>query len=304
MKKTKLLFLLLLLSALVHGQREEYTWDYITFEEPYRFLSIDTTEGNLWEVGEGNNGWLYSFAGRNAIYTSGEPSYPVNNRSSFKLILNDENIDHWPYSVYLEFQHRIDTEEGKDGGFIEVSHDGGESWINVIEDRSSCINPGEWHSHDIYSSEDTLYDGTPGFSGRRGYESVNFGWEECLVKGEELQDDSLLVRFTFISDDNHSGDQGWVIDHIRLYSVRLMGAVEENPGYAPKIYPNPAKGYVTIELQFGEQDFSLKVFDLKGRSMPVELKDDRLDLNEYTPGVYLLKIVSGQQTSISKLIVE
>jgi hypothetical protein len=304
MKKIQLLFILLLFANVLSAQREEYTWDYITFEEPYEFLSVDTTENNIWVIGEANTAWLYAFAGSNAIFTGNSGSYPPNNKSSFTLVLSGANIDHYPYSVYIEFQHRMDTDDGRDGGYIEVSHDGGESWTNLIEDRVSCINPGEWPEHKIYSEEDTLYNGEAGFSGSKDWESVLFGWEECLVKDGNLQGDSLLLKFVFISDDHETNQHGWIIDHIRLFSMQLLGEVQEDIASKLRVFPNPAKDYISIAGSLSEDIQRLEVYDAWGRRMPVIIESHGLSVSAYPVGVYFIRIESGHTIIHRKILVE
>jgi len=198
----------------------------------------------------------------------------------------------------------MDTEEGRDGGYVEVSHDGGESWRNVIEDKVSCINPGEWPDHKIYKEEDTLYNGMPGFSGSNNWERVLFGWEECLVKDGNFEGDSLLLRFTFISDDNETNQQGWIIDHIRLFSVQLMGEVEEDIAGKLSLFPNPASDYVSIAGPVSEEMHSLEVFDSRGRRMPVSLESQGFCVSEYPVGVYFIRIDLGNAIVHRKIMVE
>jgi len=48
MRKFMLSCCLLFTVTAIYAQREEYTWDYITFEESCRFLELDTAESNIW----------------------------------------------------------------------------------------------------------------------------------------------------------------------------------------------------------------------------------------------------------------
>jgi len=306
MKSPIIILFMVTVSSLLHAQREEYTWDYITFEEPYRFLQLDTAASNIWKIGEPDktifNG---AFAGSNAIFTGGTPGYPVNNHSVFTLVLSWENIDHYPYSVYIEFQHKLDTEEGIDGGFIEVSYDGGASWMNVIDDYSACISPGDGYmSEGMYTDRDRLTGGEHGFSGKHYFwETVRLGWEYCLVKDGIIEADSTILRFNFISDDNDTGQEGWMIDHIRLFSVKLSGSSRDDLAGSFRVYPNPATDEIFVDPVPGIRVVSLCLMDVSGKQVARVEDCTNMDISEIPQGLYLLEIDTNEGTATRKIII-
>lgn len=296
---------LLLTAFTIHAQRQEYTWDYITFEEPYRYLSLDTSNSNIWEIGTpGKQIFNGSYAGMRSIFTGGQPGYPVNNHSTFTLTINERNVDHYPYSVYFAFMHRLDTEEGKDGGFIDVSYDGGTSWVNIIDDRSACMCPGDpYETQGLYAREDTLYNGIPGFSGKVDYWSeVRFGWEYCLTKSSSGYKDSMLLRFNFISDGHDTSQEGWNIDHIRLFSMPMTGSSGDDPGSAFSISPNPTRDHVTVRMSDGSPVGRITLFDMTGAYLGTIDGTGKVSLSGYSPGMYFLKIESDAGEAFRKVL--
>lgn len=305
MKAQLFAFFLLLMATMINAQRQEYTWDYITFEEPYRYLSLDTSDSNIWEIGTPQkqifNG---SYAGMSSAFTDGKPYYPVNNHSSFTLTINERNMDHYPYSVYFEFMHRLDTEEGKDGGYIDVSYDGGESWVNIIDDRSACFCPGDQiETVGLYTRDETLYNGISGFSGQISFWSkVRFGWEYCLAKSATGYKDSMLLRFNFISDGNDTSREGWNIDHIRLFSMPLTGSTETDQGPVFSITPNPTRDQVIVRMADGSPVRRITLFDMTGAYLGTFDGAGKISLSGYSPGVYFLKIESEAGMAFRKVL--
>jgi hypothetical protein len=304
MRKFMLSCCLLFTVTAIYAQREEYTWDYITFEESCRFLELDTAESNIWEIGSPNKLWLNgSYAGTNSVFTGGA-TYPVNNHSTFTLMINGENVDHYPYSVYLELMHKLDTERGKDGGFIEVSHDGGEAWTNIIDDRSACVCPGDgFDTAGLYTQSDTLFNGEYGFSGElHSWTKVRFGWEACLVKAGPGSGDSMLIRFHFISDgDDAIAGEGWNIDHIRLFSMPITGSSEGDQADRFRVWPNPASGMIHVSSGLDSRIDALRLFSITGQELFSAEETAELNLSGIPKGTYILQIRSENQVIFRKL---
>ncbi len=89
--------------------------------------------------------------------------------------------------------------------------------------------------------------------------------------------------------------------------VNALGVTEN--GFADlKMYPNPASDKIT--LQFGEtlENVAIAVYDLQGKMIVntnVSLQGGAtvFDVSKIQPGMYFVKIVSGNQSAVRKLIV-
>lgn len=78
-----------------------------------------------------------------------------------------------------------------------------------------------------------------------------------------------------------------------------------------KIYPNPARSFVNIEYGNPSQSAELTILDMAGkliRTIPVSSRPASQLLHISTagmnPGIYIVKIQSGDRTSVEKLVVE
>jgi hypothetical protein len=73
------------------------------------------------------------------------------------------------------------------------------------------------------------------------------------------------------------------------------------------IYPNPTKENVTIELANVFSGANATIMDMAGKSIlykPLELDKTIINLDDFSDGIYLIKIENGNSTYFNKLIIE
>jgi hypothetical protein len=95
----------------------------------------------------------------------------------------------------------------------------------------------------------------------------------------------------------------------------VMYGIKDNPGSETSIlsiYPNPAGQQVTIRYRMNfPGDFSMEIRDLRGvlKNSPGAIPSNKgdheatLSTANLQPGIYLLKIICGQQTMTRKLVI-
>lgn len=74
-----------------------------------------------------------------------------------------------------------------------------------------------------------------------------------------------------------------------------------------KCYPNPAKDIVTIELPSGVAVYDVTLINSEGKVLQKEYSSApilKLDLSDYNPGVYLIKVIGNKETFITKVVKE
>jgi len=315
MKNLILLITIVLSTFQSFAQWTEIIWDTITFEEPYEYLEIDTSSQNIWQVGEPNKNFFdTAYSITNAIITDTINTYPINNYSFFDLYLGIYNIDLFPYDIFIEIKHKFDTDTLKDGGFITVSYDNGLTWLNIIKDTTIMnfqITP--YYPYDgsgnLYSENDTLYNGEYGFSGNsNGWISTWFAWYIIPCKNNmNFEGDTLIVRFNFVTDSIETNNEGWMIDNIKLYSADLGGEVKNIKPLDFKIIPNPMNETTTILLG-NYEEIELSILNIQGEiiSKKKYFSNQSIVINKngLSSGIYFIKIKKDDGImKVKKLII-
>lgn len=74
-----------------------------------------------------------------------------------------------------------------------------------------------------------------------------------------------------------------------------------------KVYPNPAKASVSVELQ-GVHEFQFRVLDVKGRAVkvPIEIRSNKLilDVSSLNTGFYFVRLEKDQEMISRKILIE
>ncbi len=285
--------------------------DTIDFESFSTHIEIDTSSQNIWQIGTPSK-WVFdtAYAGTKAILTDTLNPYPTNNRSSFTL-----GFDIYGGRPRISFQYRINSSFGRDGGYVELSQDGGQSW-RLLTDTSGNPNfyqyygPYGLYTTGFYSASDTLFDGTPGFSG-----SVDSAWRQaevifpCYAIKKPHQH---LLRFTFISDSVTGTNvfDGWMIDNIVVDNSGFCSSLAEDE-VLPRISatPNPISDAAWLDLgNLNLVGGHLEIYDQQGRLIHREngLEGNRVYLQRHSipAGFYqaIIKDAPGRPVALSRLV--
>ena len=72
-----------------------------------------------------------------------------------------------------------------------------------------------------------------------------------------------------------------------------------------KVYPNPAKDYISIQSNNIKIN-SVEVYNVIGKRLllSTKLNDNKLNISNLNAGVYLLKISANERTLVKKVIIE
>jgi hypothetical protein len=259
-------------------------WQDFYFEDSsdVTYFSIDTLQSeNIWQIGAPNKFFFDSAHSQpNALVTDTILSYPANNVSSFTFtIFSDDD-------TFIQFWQKFDTDTLQDGLVIEVSEDGGDTWVNAVDHPSIIL------SQDLYSMASPIVSAGAqiGFSGNSN------GWVNSLIRNH-VSCYYMRFRFTFYSDSTNTSKDGWMIDDI---TVNCLGTGIEN--IADKdliIYPNPSSDIVFIKSKNHESNVVIK--NLFGQIVKTVV-DDKVDMSELECGLYIIECNSQGKKSVTKLI--
>jgi len=128
--------------------------------------------------------------------------YPINNFSTFQISFERSFFDFLYYHFMIQFKHKYQTDDGKDGGYIEISYDG-LNWTNIIKDTLISIYSDPPNLYNFYNETDTIVNGESAFTGQSdGWITSEFdwawgAWDYEWMTGNEI---TPVIRFVFKSD--------------------------------------------------------------------------------------------------------
>ena len=250
----------------------------------HHFLTIDTQNyhHNIWQIGKPQKTFFNSaYSLPYAIVTDTVSPYPVNDTSVFYLKLPVTNI--YPkYELHFLYQLDIDTNAIAK---IERSIDTGHTWTNILD---SFLTDIDWL---IKPRLDTC----------------TVGWKEAKLIGDWTSDpDTIIFRFTFISDSVFANRDGWIIDSVFLRDFWWEGIMPklQKPSLI-SIYPNPSRGNLYIHPNEITADAYLIIYDLNGKEVyRQEQMQGAVYINlQLSPGVYILRYFTGRECYEKRLLI-
>jgi extracellular elastinolytic metalloproteinase len=218
----------------------------------------------------------------------------------------------------FSFRHWINSEDGWDGGVIEIQTDG-----------STWFDAGPYFTKNGYNK---VIQSNPAsaISGRDAFTGNSGGFIESTVDLSSFSGNQISVRFRFASDGAAAVD-GWYIDDFRLIdAVTLKNTMNVSygdndldessvvtfivPGKSNsiqplsksklKIYPNPSKSKVNIEAEVNDK-FSFTLCDIQGKILISQdaIGKGLIDVSGLSNGIYMLNLELNGIPSVHKLII-
>lgn len=314
MKRFSFLLFLSLGICAVYGQM---SYDSVSFETPTDKIVFDPPTGNLWQIGSPQKTFFNStYAGTKAIVTDTINSFPPGDTSSFIYIIRD------PYTktclTCMRFHHKYDMDTLTDQGLIDGSYDGGNSWIPLSDTFGSGYLDGAyftWFSdfHESTGQKSLHPQITSGKSD--GWIESTFCWRWFLPVKEDtiiLNPDSLMIRFTFISNNEIKEKEGWLIDEIVTSSAGLeicSGLHKEEPR-SLSLHPNPFSSKAILSSTESLQQATLLFYNSTGQLVQ-QMKNlsgqaISIEKGSLVPGLYFIILYDSGNKPLwsSKIIIE
>lgn len=269
----------------------------INFENnPYCYegdtLLIDTVnnQNNAWEIGQPNKTiFQNSYSAPNAIVTKLDTAYSINDTSSFVLIhiadfgLNDRG------TMWINAYYKINSDTLTDYGTIEFSPDNGITWIDLLTDT-------------VYAQQDIYHwtNSKPVFSGNSsGWQNFELWITDHFQSFNITYGDTVLFKFTFISDSIQTFKDGWMIDDIDINDW-YEGVSENTSGQGRiTIYPNPFSSESVIETDKLLDNATLTVYNKFGQQVKQlnEIRGQKIILNgnDLPAGLYFIQLTENNK---------
>lgn len=96
----------------------------------------------------------------------------------------------------------------------------------------------------------------------------------------------------------HGGTRGFTTLGVTL-------GISENKLLSFKMFPNPASDLVNIQLPAGSDKAEVSIFDYTGRLMKskiITLNDSKLDVNNLSNGMYLIRVTSNNKIGAQRFV--
>lgn len=236
----------------------------------------------------------------------------------------------------LRFYHWYSTEFGTDGGFVEVTTDGGGSWHRVNDD---LLFKNGYRGSIAYS--------TFAIPNLRGFWGATGSFVDTYIDLTPYLGEEISFRFRFGSDMEEAGEielgEGWYVDDVEVIdlfnynseacitseagdmhcaSAASKGTVVETfEATATKddiidkstlaVFPNPASNLVSVKFEMDEDtEIYLQVLNTEGRILYSDnLKANTgvnlfsVDVTSLPSGLYYLKLVANESAITKKFAI-
>ena len=290
MKKLLLLTSLTLIAATSFGQS---FWNLNFDDSTYlNRVVIDTTSNpnNIWQIGHPNKTiFTTSHSSPNVIATDTLNSYPINDTSSFTII--HIAAAGWQYNydiIYIDGWYSVNSDTLTDYGYIEFSPDLGNNWFMVTMNHGCCFD---------------CCDELPTFTGNSN------GWQHfhyCLCTSTPLNiGDTVLYRFTFISDNIQTNKDGLMFDDLQFEDM-IEGINEIQNDNLISISPNPTSVELRIHRTKVSDNSRVQILNYTGQILSDNSNfiGETINTRPLSDGIYLLKYSDTKNFSIKKFIVQ
>jgi hypothetical protein len=295
--KKLLLFFLLLSTIPSFGQ---WYWN-VDFDSSWNLNKVyrDTISNPncKWQIGQPSKTVFTSARSvPNAIVTDLSHPVPANDTSTFFLIHHRDTTALFHEAFTLDFMYQMDG-DSTDYGIIEVSPDEGKTWVNMLTQDS--IYQLDWNN----SSKPTLKGSTNGWKSFH----VNM-WKWASSWGTYLAAmtaDTILFKFTYITDNNATPRDGWMIDDI-LVEDMWEGISEIQKDDLISIYPNPTSDNLQIQRTNDSNKQSIQILNNEGKVVydNPNFTGTSVDTKQLANGIYFLKYSDKDNFSVKKFVVQ
>lgn len=300
-------------------QTDDAAFTYPVFEDRISGAGnwdfVSPLSGTTWQLRLNNtNTGLLSFFARSVEAVSDQ------------LLVQEEPVFLDGLNPGLVFYHQYRTETDVDGGVVEISINGGDTWEDVGADN--FIENG--YDSELLSGSGNPLSGRPAFTGASGSEFIRSVVDLSAYAGE-----TVLIRFRFGTNDS-GAREGWYVDDISLMgnlvtvtntactdnggeelcssvTTILTGIIESTENLVQdlplSLFPNPTSGQFVLSLpQPMTKRVDVQIRSVEGRLLESFQYDnfyrETLDVSYLPSGVYILQFRTDEGLTTRKLIVE
>jgi Secretion system C-terminal sorting domain len=269
--------------------QEEWQIDFESPNSETHRIWIDTISNpnNAWQIGPPQkSGFGAAASSPNVIITDTINSVPPNDTSIFYLYhikQSPGNIFHFGFKYFMDG-------DSTDFGKIELYNSQVGYWIDTVE---------EDEDNDFYYFLPQLSGSTNGWVNQPIF--LNTYEDEWPLE----EGDTMLFRFTYITDNDSIGDNGWMLDNF-YFKDYTSDVTELSNNDLFVIYPNPASHKIQFQTSQLSHDQSITIQNTLGETVLFipEFEESSIDVSNFPGGMYYLKLQQGDEWAIKKFLVD
>ena len=235
----------------------------------------------IWQIGSPQKAiFTQGHMSLNAMVTDTINTYPINDRSSF-IIGQVPNIGWFlPHTARLQGWYAAHTDSLSDYGYIEVSLNNGQNW-RLISYDSSYFQGGSANLPILTGNSN-------------GWQHFYIDFRNLALQFPPKQGDTILLRFTFISDSTQTNKDGLMFDNLEL--LDFFEAVSDVLLVNSSVFPNPTEHTITIvpTTSFHFDKARLSILNVLGqevyKSTPSPEKPITVNIQQLPQGLYFYDV--------------
>jgi photosystem II stability/assembly factor-like uncharacterized protein len=263
-----------------------------------------STSNELISYNEGGQGsqWVRGIRTSGIMSSSGNTVYTTNLTRNYPDMIKSYLVSQC-YNLsnvtnpQISFAMKYDLENNWDIVYVQYSTNYGSSW-SVLGEMGST-----WYNSDR----------TPSTTGSDCYNCLGAQWTGSNTTlttysyplNSLNSETNIIFRIVFHSDESVT-KEGVNIDDFVISGTLSSENFELNNVF---IYPNPSKGIFNISLG-NLQPTGIEVYDLTGKKVyekkevTISNFETKIDLSNVTQGIYFVKIIDNNQSTVKRIIKE
>jgi hypothetical protein len=263
-----------------------------------------STSNELISYNEGGQGsqWVRGVRTSGIMSSSGNTVYTTNLTRNYPDMIKSYLVSQC-YNLsnvtnpQISFAMKYDLENNWDIVYVQYSTNYGSSW-SVLGEMGST-----WYNSDR----------TPSTTGSDCYNCLGAQWTGSNTTlttysyplNSLNSETNIIFRIVFHSDESVT-KEGVNIDDFVISGTLSSENFELNNVF---IYPNPSKGIFNISLG-NLQPTGIEVYDLTGKKVyekkevTISNFETKIDLSNVTQGIYFVKIIDNNQSTVKRIIKE